>query len=174
MDLSRRRFFGSRSRRIAPFQPPWSLPEGEFVDVCSRCDECVERCPTGLLRRGDDGFPVADFAAAVCTFCQECAAACATRAISPEVVQPPWPFTVRIDDACLARQRVECRVCGEACAASDSRAIRFVPVVGGVSLPHIDDAACTACGACLSPCPVGAIARVPLDGRSSAFSVEPS
>lgn len=171
MDLSRRRFFGSRLPRVAPFRPPWSLPERDFVDVCSRCDDCLARCPTGLLKRGNDGFPVADFAAAACTFCAECAAACAAGAIAPAVVQPPWPFTVRIDDACLAHQRVECRVCGEAC---DLSAIRFVPVVGGVSLPHIDDAACTACGACLLPCPVGAIARVPLDGRSTAFSVEPS
>lgn len=169
MDLSRRRFFGSRLPRVAPFRPPWSVPEAAFLDACTRCDDCVRACPTALLRRGDGGFPVADFAAASCTFCGECASACATGAIVRDASREPWSFTVRIDDGCLARQRVECRVCGEAC---DTRAIRFRPAIGGVPLPEVDEAACTACGACLRPCPVGAIARVARPERAPVLSLE--
>ena len=157
MDLSRRRFFGSRLPRVAPFRPPWSVLEARFVDDCSRCDDCVSACPTGLLQRGDGGFPVADFATAACTFCGECAKACTTGAIAPDATQAPWQFTIRISDGCLAHQRVECRTCGESCEA---HAIRFRLFAGATPLPEIDHAACTGCGACLAPCPVSAIERI--------------
>ncbi|WP_305075013.1 ferredoxin-type protein NapF [Propionivibrio sp.] len=156
MNPSRRRFFG-RSTRVAPFRPPWSMPEAVFVDACTRCDDCVSACPTGLLKRGDGGFPVADFTAAACTFCGECSDACATSAISRELAAAPWSFSIHIADGCLAHQRVECRVCGELC---ETKVIRFRPTLGGVSCPEVDHAACTGCGACLAPCPVGAITRV--------------
>jgi len=171
MDLSRRRFFGSRLPRVAPFRPPWSMAESGFVDACTRCDDCVRVCPTGLLKRGDGGFPVADFASAACTFCGECAQACTTGAIARDVSRDPWQFTIRIDDGCLARQRVDCRICGEVCEAD---AIRFRPVAGGAPLPDVDDAACTGCGACLTPCPVGTIARVPRQPSQPSISPEPS
>lgn len=157
MDLSRRRFFGRRLPRVAPSRPPWSMPEAGFVDACSRCDDCVKACPTGLLKRGDGGFPVADFSAAACTFCGDCAKACKTGAIATDTSQEPWQFTIRIGEGCLAHQRVECRVCGEICEA---RAIRFPLVAGGVPRPEIDTDACSGCGACLAPCPVNAIERV--------------
>ena len=160
MDLSRRRFFGSRLPRVAPFRPPWSVPEAEFVDACSRCDDCVKACPTGLLKRGDGGFPVADFDSAGCSFCGDCAKSCRTGAIAGDTGQVPWQFTIRIAEGCLAHQRVECRVCGEMC---DARAIRFPLVAGGVPRPEIDAGACSGCGACVAPCPVNAIERVPRD-----------
>lgn len=157
MDLSRRRFFGSRLPRVAPFRAPWSIPEVSFVDACSRCDDCVKGCPTGLLKRGGGGFPVADFDAAACTFCGDCAKVCKTGAIAADTGKEPWQFTIRIGDVCLAHQRVECRVCGEVCEA---RAIRFPLLAGGVPRPEVDSGACTGCGACLAPCPVNAIERV--------------
>lgn len=157
MDLSRRRFFGSRLPRVAPFRPPWSVLEGGFVDACSRCDDCVKACPTGLLKRGDGGFPVADFGAAACTFCGDCANVCKTGAIASDTSRAPWQFVIRIGEGCLAYQRVECRVCGEVCEA---RAIRFPLAAGGVPRPEVDGSACSGCGACLAPCPVSAIERV--------------
>lgn len=61
---------------------------------------------------------------------------------------------VAITDACLARQGVECRLCGDAC---DSGALRFRPTAGGIAQPQLDLARCTRCGDCVRPCPVGAI-----------------
>ena len=76
---------------------------------------------------------------------------------SRELAAAPWSFSIHIADGCLAHQRVECRVCGELC---ETKVIRFRPTLGGVSCPEVDHAACTGCGACLAPCPVGAITRV--------------
>ena len=33
MDVSRRRFLGGRKPGPAPFRPPWSVPEAQFVDA---------------------------------------------------------------------------------------------------------------------------------------------
>ena len=154
MDLSRRRFFGSRAR-VAPFRPPWSVAEAVFVDACTRCDDCVPACPSHIIRRGDGGFPFVDLSNAACTFCAECVRVCKTGALVKKTeTSLPWSLLASIGDACLAKQKVECRVCGEAC---DAGALRFRPTLGGVSLPELDAAACTGCGACVAPCPVRAI-----------------
>lgn len=155
MDRGRRRLFGGRARESVPVRPPWSLPEDRFTELCSRCDDCVTVCPTHLLRRCDGGFPIVDFSQAACTFCAECVRVCKTGALVKEAeTSLPWLLLASIGDACLAKQKVECRVCGEAC---DAGALHFRPTLGGVSLPELDAAACTGCGACVAPCPVRAI-----------------
>lgn len=70
---------------------------------------------------------------------------------------PARPRTAVISSACLARNRVVCRNCGELCAP---RAIRFAPAPGGVSVPEVDPRACTGCGDCVPACPVSAITLV--------------
>ncbi|MEI7431970.1 MAG: ferredoxin-type protein NapF, partial [Betaproteobacteria bacterium] len=144
MDLSRRRFFGRKLSGVSPFRPPWSLPETLFLNLCSRCDDCLKACPTGLLVRGEGGFPVAEFSRAACTFCGDCSRACTTTAIARDTTQSPWSFGVEITEQCLALQNVDCRVCGEMCEVN---AIRFKPRIGGVPLPEVDNVSCTGCGA---------------------------
>lgn len=163
MDASRRRFLGGRrpspATRAQPFRPPWSVAEGRFLDLCTRCADCLKACPTGLLQPGEGGYPVADFAEAACTYCGDCARACATGAIQSDITRKPWSFGITVGEDCLPRQNVECRVCGEIC---DVGAIRFRPRAGGVPLPEVDNAVCNGCGACLAPCPVSCIQRIPL------------
>ena len=162
MDGGRRRLFGGRVREgafLRPIvRPPWSRAEDRFTACCTRCDECVTACPSLLIRRGDGGFPIVDFAHAACTFCAECVRVCPSGAFVKDDSAAPWDVLAHIGDACLARQKVECRVCGEAC---DVGAIRFRPTLGGVSQPELDNARCTGCGACVAPCPVCAIACRP-------------
>jgi ferredoxin-type protein NapF len=55
---------------------------------------------------------------------------------------------------CLALQQVDCRVCGEVCDAS---AIHFALSAGSVAKPVLNEVDCTACGACIAPCPTAAI-----------------
>ena len=162
MDVSRRRFLGARVPGPAPFRPPWSQLERAFLTSCTRCDDCLKACPTGLLRRGEGGYPEADFATAACTFCGDCARACATGAIGRDTAAQPWAFGIAIGGSCLAAQNVECRVCGELC---ETGAIRFRPRIGGVPLPAVDNLACNGCGACIGPCPVSAIARVAVESE---------
>lgn len=61
---------------------------------------------------------------------------------------------IHIAGSCIAFGNAVCRSCGDACAAG---AIRFRPRLGGAAVPEVDAAKCTACGACVAPCPVAAI-----------------
>ena len=159
MDVSRRRFLSARRSADSPLRPPWSLGEEAFVASCTRCDDCVSACPTGVLQRGEGGYPVVDFMQASCTLCGDCAAACADGALVRRADIPSWRHTLTIVASCLPLQHVECRVCGEAC---EEEAIVFRPRLGSVAQPEFDSQRCTACGACISPCPVGALRTIPL------------
>ncbi len=155
VDAGRRAFFRGRSRPKAEIRPPWARLEDEFIDRCTRCNECLKACPQQILVAGDGGYPTVDFSRGECTFCGDCLTACQPGALfrtSPE--QPAWPYKAIIGDNCLPKQGVECRVCGDFC---DARAIRFLPRLGGNPLPEIDAEKCTGCGACVAPCPVVAI-----------------
>ena len=103
---------------------------------------------------GDGGFPSVDFGRGECTFCTGCVTACKPAALVRRDDAAPWPYRALIGDACLPRRGVECRVCGDYCAAG---AIRFSPRLGGSPLPAVDAERCTGCGACVAPCPTRAI-----------------
>lgn len=81
------------------------------------------------------------------------------RAVNPAATAGPAPATgpqrVQVAANCLAQRQVECRICAELC---DTRALRFRPAPGGIAQLVVDVAACTGCGDCVAPCPVGAIA----------------
>lgn len=63
-----------------------------------------------------------------------------------------------IAQRCLARQRVLCRSCADACEAG---AIRFQLVPGGGAMHRLALQACNGCGACVRACPVSAIVLQP-------------
>lgn len=152
---SRRNFLRGRfSPRQGPLRPPWALAENDFLKACTRCGDCISACPTHVIINRDAGYPTIDFIDGECTFCGDCVTACTTGALLRAAGQAPWPARALIDDHCLARQRVECRICGEQCAAG---AIRFQLLAGGIATPQLDQERCTGCGACVGPCPVRAI-----------------
>jgi ferredoxin-type protein NapF len=155
VDLSRRGFLRGRVRPKAEIRPPWALSESEFVDRCTRCNDCLKACPQGILVPGEGGYPTVDFSRGECTFCADCVAACQPRALLRSGEDTwPWPYKAQVSEACLPKKGVECRVCGDFC---DVRAIRFTPRIGGNPLPDIDTETCTGCGACVAPCPATAI-----------------
>lgn len=135
-------------------RPPWALAEEAFLAVCSRCGDCARACPTRIVVQGAGGYPAIDFAKGECTFCGECASHCQPAALRRNEGAAPWSLRAEIGDGCLARQAVECRVCGEMC---EPAAIRFQPRLGGAALPLLDGERCTGCGACVAPCPASAI-----------------
>ena len=137
-------------------RPPWALQEHQFVRLCSGCGECVEYCPSAILRKGRAGFPVVDFRAGECIFCGECVARCDTGALQPPHNQTdaPWQLQAVIGDRCLAMQQVICRTCAEFC---ESRAIQFRLSAARVPQPDLIESRCTGCGACYASCPADAI-----------------
>lgn len=140
--------------RVQP-TPRWPLPPGitaASLEACTGCSACVSVCPTHIVVM-EEGRPRLDFSKGECLFCGACADAC------PEPVfatrrPPKFDHIVQISDSCLAMRGVACMTCRDACP---STAIRFRPRTGAPFLPEIQGESCTGCGACIAPCPVGAI-----------------
>jgi len=147
--INRRQFLrGDLQGRRASLRPPWAINEADFVQLCTSCGDCISNCPESILIKADAGYPAIDFHSGECTFCQSCLYACDTGAL--KFSTNPWYLTLDINDSCLAKNSIVCSVCAEQCETS---AIRFNPVVGGVSQPEIDMTLCIGCGACIRPCP---------------------
>ena len=132
---------------------PW-LATHRFVDDCTRCGECLAACPEKVIVPSAGGFPSIDFANGECTFCGACAEACPEPLFDRGRAEP-WQFKALISGQCLAKRRVMCRSCEDACALG---AIAFKPAARRPPLPEIMSADCTGCGACVSVCPENAIA----------------
>lgn len=161
----RRQWLRGRFRPLPVQRPPWAREESAFEAACTRCDACIEACPESVLVRGEGGFPEFVAQGDGCTFCGDCANACAPRALWREHEDAtPWFRYAVIGGGCLAMRDVLCVSCAEACEA---RALRLRPAAGGVARPEVDLLACTGCGACVAPCPVGAIA---LAGEGGAWT----
>ena len=118
----------------------------------------MRACPRRILEKGRGGFPQVNFTRGECVFCSACVQACTAGAFAAPPLQTtlraPWSARAVIDAVCLAMRGVECRSCGDHCAAA---AIRFRLVVSGSAMPELDASACTGCGACFAVCPVQAI-----------------
>jgi ferredoxin-type protein NapF len=138
----------------SPLRPPWAVAEQRFVDVCTRCGECLRQCPQAILVSGRGGFPEVDFSAGECTFCAACLEHCRSGALRRTSSGRPWSAVAEIQSSCLANIGVECRICAEHCEA---RAISIELQPGGVGRPVVNRMACSGCGACRAVCPVAAV-----------------
>lgn len=156
-------------------RPPFALPELDFLISCSRCGDCVEVCPTGVIfplsgKYGATvvGTPAMDLANKACLMCNDwpCVTACEPRALRlplvpaavnegaeggqepAEASEFPLPrlARARIDtSSCLPYLGPECGACSHSC-----------PVPGALlwdgPKPRIDPEICTGCGACRVAC----------------------
>lgn len=146
---------GDYSGRNSPIRPPWAGAESTFTTLCEGCDACAVACPTRIIHKGRGNYPVIDFTTGECLFCGDCVDACKPRALNRAAERIPWSVKASIDPrSCLAHRKVECRSCYDPCEAG---AIRMRARVGGVSVPELNTASCTGCGACFAVCPGRAV-----------------
>ena len=142
-------------------RPPYAIAELEFLLACTRCSDCSEACPHGVIfplaaRLGADvaGTPALDLLHKGCHLCDDwpCISACKTGALQglpdqeTSEVKPPLLAHVQINTAtCLPYIGPECGVCVAAC-----------PVPGALLLqqerPVIDDSLCAGCALCREVC----------------------
>jgi ferredoxin-type protein NapF len=160
---ARRAFLLGRAVAASAVRPPWSLPEQDFLDRCTRCNDCIKACPSNIIVVGDGGFPTVDFSLGECTFCSECANACTAGAFDT-VELSPWHLQVAIDESCLAMHGTFCIACIDACP---EQAIRL-HYAASVPVPTIDTSLCTGCGGCIVPCPPHAISLHPREPAGAA------
>ena len=155
--VSRRQLIqGTLSNHRESFYPPWSLPAARFVELCSRCDDCINSCPQHILKKNAQGYPVVDYTRAGCTFCAKCAEACKTGSLSlmAYIGAEPWPVKAVVTDFCVNYQGIVCQMCASGCAQN---AIRFVVQAGSIAVAEVDPHLCNGCGDCYRSCPKQAI-----------------
>lgn len=153
-NIKRRDFLRGRlNSNHSVIRPPWAAGEADFINRCTRCDDCIAECETGILFKGDGGYPEVDFSLGECTFCEACVENCQTQALSFQA-SPPWTLVARVSEACLSHNGAVCMTCRDQCP---EQAIRMQPRVGQPAFPLIDEQFCTGCGACFAPCPSQAI-----------------
>jgi NAD-dependent dihydropyrimidine dehydrogenase PreA subunit len=121
-------------------RPPGSVDEERFLDLCIRCEQCLQVCPGPVLQAAgvEHGLealwtPQAVFTHAGChQDCNFCTQVCPTGAIQPLTLGEKrhtrlgWAV---IDASCLPhRGERDCRLCVDECNAAGYRAIEMRPV----------------------------------------------
>jgi len=139
-------------------RPPGALPETEFLEKCTRCNECVKVCPQeAIMKFVGEGSPnhltpMLNMRKAACTLCEDlpCINVCEPKALVSlaSVREVKMGIAVINEKLCHAFQGMDCDYCvkdcpfpGEAIFLDDQRR----PVV-------VEDV-CTGCGLCENICP---------------------
>ncbi len=164
----------SAERETRLLRPPGVKDEGEFLQRCVRCGECMKVCLKNALypaslQAGLYGLysPVLHPRLGYCEYnCSLCGQVCPTGAIPrlPLEVKKKAVIGLAVFDKnqCLPyAKKMNCMVCEEHCPIPD-KAIRFESVeevnyMGKritLKKPYVVDQLCTGCGVCEYVCPL--------------------
>lgn len=151
-------------------RPPGAASEAEFLEVCTRCGDCVRACPElSIFTLADSvgigaGTPVLVPDERACRLCEgfPCASACETGAlVTPE--ERTWRLgtVTLVTERCLPFRGPECGACARLCP-TESPALTLT-----LGRPDVDPALCVGCGLCIEACPTSpkALELVPLDAE---------
>lgn len=159
-----------------PVRPPGSVPEAEFLQMCIRCGECFQSCPSDVLQplgfqQGLEGLwtphVVADWAGCASS-CNACGQVCPTGAIRAlpleEKRHARMGLAVINASTCLPFHGEACQLCVDECTAAGYHALEFVqvgtevdaagqPIEGtGTLAPLLLPDKCVGCGLCQTRC----------------------
>ena len=144
------------TKRVPLLRPPGAISEKQFLQSCSRCDECIHACPKDAIVRAPKkmGFlvyntPYIDPMRNPCVMCTDlpCISACPDKALLPvqELTDVNMGYAILDKKKCQAYGDTFCQQCVIDC-----------PVPGAITQindkPIIDKNICTGCGVCMRSC----------------------
>ena len=160
-----------------PIRPPGSVPEDKFLQMCVRCDLCLQACPSNVLQAEgfDQGLAGLWTPRGVMNWngcdpsCNLCGQVCPTGAIRAlplaEKRVARMGLAVVNERTCLPLAGSEaCRMCFDECAAAGYNAIEFLRVHvevdeygmplgdSGYDAPVVLADKCVGCGLCQTRC----------------------
>ena len=152
------------------FRPPGALPEPDFLDKCTRCNDCMEACTPGAIYKHFDPMSKANLTPIIaqdvipCELCEDtpCVTACQEDALVLEKGETAIVGKVQIYiDNCLTWNGIdsECSECYDNCPLPE-KALK----IDKDGHMRVLNSLCTGCGLCTHVCPEfpGAIKVVPL------------
>ncbi|MDF1882727.1 ferredoxin-type protein NapF [Sulfurimonas sp. SAG-AH-194-C21] len=158
--MNRRELFGSLTsglkndkphKSAEVLRPPYNKDDSLFLQECHKCEaKCADICEENIIKIAEDATPYLSFDMSGCTFCDECASVCEFGVLELENRDN---INANIDisvSACISWHDVMCFSCKDPC-------LENAIVFQGLFKPVIDMSKCTACGFCISRCPVSAI-----------------
>ena len=140
-------------------RPPGALPEAEFLEKCTRCNECVKICPEESIMKfvGETSplhlTPMLSMRKSACILCEgfPCIDVCEPQAlVKPKSRQAVQMGTAVIDQKlCYAWQGGhDCDYCFKECPIGEKALYADV-----ARRPHVNVEHCTGCGLCEYICP---------------------
>jgi len=169
--LSAFRFRVAKRMRSGIIRPPAALEEGDFLNRCIRCGNCMKVCITNglqpvIFKAGFEGVWTPELVPEIgyCEYrCTLCGNTCPTGAIQPLTLEKKMKTklgtAVITQSICIPwAEGKECIVCEEHCPVPD-KAIKLISE-GGISKPYVDKALCVGCGICQNKCPVRPIRAI--------------
>ncbi len=130
--------------------PPGAESEERLANKCYNCNLCVANCPSKIIVKADDEFPVVhlDYTKGCCDKnCNKCGQVCPTGAIKRLTLEEKQK--TRIGMAMITDNCVKCGLCIDACPYG---AIHRVS-----DIITINASKCVGCGACRLVCKANAI-----------------
>jgi len=145
-----------------PIMPPGAGTSRQFLQKCTACQLCINRCPEQVLRPAEEeyglagkGKPWLDYTRGYCNFnCKLCSSLCPTTALAPLALAAKQ--RTKIGMAQYAPQHClipkEGVICGNCAVHCPTKAITMKESKG-LLLPQINFADCIGCGSCEYHCP---------------------
>ena len=144
-------------------RPPYALDEEAFLDVCTRCDQCRQVCPTQVIFSLPIKYglqikdtPALDLNNKSCLLCKDwpCVSVCEPNALNlpineteeDQATQLPKLAIAHINiEQCLPYQGPECGACNDICPVPQV-------LIFDMNKPTIDSEHCIGCGQCRQVC----------------------
>lgn len=176
----------ARPRAKELLRPPFAADEATFLDLCVRCQACVNVCPTNalqpqLLQSGLYGLwsPGLVPAVGACeTGCNRCSLVCPTGAIG--AFDRKTKYTLKIGTAHLDKSRcvswADSKPCGKCIPKCPTGAIAFYEEKDQRIPVTVDFLLCVGCGICEHVCHEQTLGppalKVTAQGRNQASGVD--